>query len=86
MRRIPESRVFSKSSIHCVNVVLFPLLMFHLNEPVNNMWRNGKAREDFLHISVFHEHVYVEHCMMTACTHFIHSVCKIYTQGTVPCV
>jgi hypothetical protein len=27
-----------------------------------------------------HEHVYCEHCMKTACTHFTHSVCKIYTQ------
>jgi hypothetical protein len=53
-----------------VNVVRFPVLMFHLNEHVN-MWRNRKtflkwysvvlllAREDFLHASVvFHEHVY----------------------------
>jgi len=24
-----------------------------------------------------------EHCMKTACTHFTHSVCKIYTQGAV---
>jgi hypothetical protein len=44
------------------------------------------AREDFLQVSVFHEHVYGEHYMMTACTHFIYSVCKIYAQGTVPCV
>jgi hypothetical protein len=85
-------------SIHCVNVVRFPVLMFHLNEHVNNMWRNRKifsnwysvalllAREDFLHVSVFHEYVYGEHCMMTACTHFTHSVCKFYAQGTVPCV
>ena len=42
--------------------------------------------EDFQHVSVFHEHVYGEHCMETACTHFNHSLCKIYTQGTVPCV
>ena len=40
------------------------------------------AREVFLHVSVFHEYVYGEHCMKTACTHFTHSVCKIYTQGT----
>ena len=44
------------------------------------------AREDFQHVSVFHEHVYFEHRMKTACTHFTHSLCKIYTQGTVPCV
>jgi hypothetical protein len=86
---------FPKCSIHCMNVVCFPVLMFHLNEHIN-MWRNRKtflkwystalllACEDFLHVSVFHEHVYGEHCMMTACIHFPHSVCKIYTQGTVP--
>ena len=44
------------------------------------------AREDFQHVSVFHEHVYSKHCMKTACTNFTHSLCKIYTQGTVPCV
>ena len=48
--------------------------------------RPTKGSENFLHVSVFHEHVYGEHCMMTDCTHFTHSVCKIYTQGTVPCV
>ena len=37
-------------------------------------------------LSVFHEHVYGEHSMKTACTHFTHSLCKIYTQGTVRCV
>ena len=35
------------------------------------------AREGFQHVSVFHEHVYGEHCMKTACTHFTHSLCKI---------
>jgi hypothetical protein len=40
------------------------------------------AREDFLRFSVFHERVYGEYCMMTACIHFTHSMCKIYTQGT----
>jgi hypothetical protein len=44
------------------------------------------ACKDFLHILVFHEHACGELCMMMACTHFTHSVCKIYTQGTVPCV
>jgi len=32
------------------------------------------AREDLLHVSVFHERVNDEHCMKTACTHFTHSV------------
>jgi hypothetical protein len=97
MRRIRNRRVFSRVfNMACMWCV--PLLRFHLNEHVNNMWRKKKkflkwysvalllAREDILHVSVFHEHVYGEHCMKTACTHFTHSVCKIYTQGAVPCV
>jgi hypothetical protein len=44
------------------------------------------AREEFVHVSVSHEQVYGDHWVKTACTHFIHSVCKIYTQGTVQCV
>jgi hypothetical protein len=66
---------FPRCSIHCVNVARFPVLMFHLNEHVNNVWRNREtflkwysialllACEDFLHVSVFHEYVYGEHCM-----------------------
>jgi len=89
---------FTRCSIHCVNVVYLPVLMFHLNGHVNKTWRNRKtfliwystvqllAHEDFQHVLVFHEHVYDEHYMKTACTHFTHSLCKIYTQGTVPCV
>jgi hypothetical protein len=81
-----------------VNVIDFPMLMFHLKEHVNNMWSNRKpflklysvalllAREDFLHVSVFHEHVYGEHCMMAVFTHSTHSVYKFYTQGTMLCV
>ena len=42
--------------------------------------------EEQENISVFHEHVYGEHWMKMACTHFTHTVCKIYTQGTVPCI
>lgn len=84
---------FPRCSIHCVNVVRFPVLMFHLNEHINNMWRNRKiflkwysvtlllACRDFLHVSVFREHVYGECCMMIACTHFTHSMCKMYTRG-----
>jgi hypothetical protein len=44
------------------------------------------ARENFLHVSVFHEHVCGEYCMMTGCTHFTQSVRKICAQGTVPYV
>ena len=31
MCRIPDGRVFSMCSIHCVNVVRFPVFTFHLN-------------------------------------------------------
>ena len=82
MRRIPDHSVFSK--VFNTLLACSQVLMFHLNEHVNNMWRNRKAylkwysvalllaREDFLHVSVFHEHVYGEQCMNTACTHFTH--------------
>jgi hypothetical protein len=88
---------FPWCSVHCVKVVRFSLLMFHYKEHVN-VCRNRKtflkwcrvallvAPEHFLHDSVFQEHVYGEHCMVMACSHFTRSVCKIYTQGTVPCV
>jgi len=90
--------VLNTCSTHCMNMVHFPVFMFHLNGHVNKTWRNRKtfliwysvalllAGEDFQHVSVFHEHVYGEHFMKTACTHFTHSLCKIYTQGTVPCI
>jgi hypothetical protein len=76
-----------------VNVVCFPVLMFHLNKHINNMWRNRKiflkwhsttlllANEDFLHISVFHKHVYGEHCMKMTCAHFTCSVWKSTPRG-----
>jgi len=41
MRRIPYRRVFSK--VFNTLLAFFPVLMFHLNERVNNMWRNRKA-------------------------------------------
>jgi len=44
------------------------------------------SREDFQHVSVFHENMYGKHCMKMSCTHFTHSLCKIYTQGTVQCI
>ena len=58
---------FTRCSIHCVNAVRFPVLMFHLNGYVNKTWTNRKTfliwhsvtlllvREDFKHVSVFHE-------------------------------
>ena len=92
MRRIPDLRVFSKvfnTLRECGT------LMFHLKVYVNKTWRNRRTfliwysvalLLDFQHVTVFHEHVYGEHCMKTACTHFTYSLCKIYTQGTVPSV
>ena len=89
---------FKRCSIHCVKALRFPVLMFYVNGLENVTWRNRKAfliwysvalllaRDDFQHVSVIHEHVYGEHCMKTACTDFTHSLCKIYTQGTVLCV
>ena len=58
-----------RCSIHCMNLVHFPLLMLHLNGHVNKC-RNRKtflkwysvalllAREDFQHVSVFREQVW----------------------------
>jgi len=89
---------FRRCSIHCVNVVGFPVLMFYLNKHVNNMWRNRKtflkwcsialllADEDFLHFSEFHIHTYSEHCMKRVCAHFTHSVWTSALRGTVPCI
>jgi hypothetical protein len=42
IRRILDSREFSKFLRHCVNVIPFLVLMFHLNEHANNMWRKRK--------------------------------------------
>jgi hypothetical protein len=95
MRRILDRRVFSK--FLSALPACFSVLMFHLDGHVN-MWWNRKvflkwysialllARKVFVHDSVFHERVYGEHSMKTAGNHFNHSVCKIYTQGTVPCI
>ena len=38
MHRIPDRRVL-RCSIHCLNAVRFPVLMFHLNGLVNKTWR-----------------------------------------------
>jgi hypothetical protein len=42
MRIIADRRVYPRCSIHCVNVVRFPVVKFHLNGHINNMWRNRK--------------------------------------------
>ena len=44
------------------------------------------SREYIQHVSVFHEHMYCKHCMKMTCTNFTHSLCKIYTQRTEPCI
>jgi hypothetical protein len=70
MSIIPDRKVFYKVSNIFHERGIFPVLMFHLNEHVNIIWRNKKtflkwysvalllARENFLHVSVFHERVY----------------------------
>jgi hypothetical protein len=78
MRRIPDRIIecFLRRSIHCVNVVLIPTLVFQLNEHVKCVWSNRKpaninlllSREDSLDVSVFHRYMYDGHCVMTACT------------------
>ena len=97
MRRILDRRVFSKVFNTLCECGTFPSA--HVSsEWAHKTWRNRRtfliwysfallqAREDFQRVLVFHEHVYDEHCMKTAYTHFTHSLCKIYTQGTVPCI
>ena len=94
-----EFRFVGCFSLFITLLAFFSVLMFRLNEQVNNMWRKRKAflkwysvallvaRENFLHVSVFHEqHVCGEHYMKMACTDFTHSVCKIYTQWRVICI
>jgi hypothetical protein len=69
----PEFRIverFPSCSMHCVEGVCFPVLMFHLNKHANNVWRNRKtflkwysavlilAWEDFPHVLVFHRHMF----------------------------
>ena len=99
IRRIPDRRVFYKVFSTLRECGTLPSAHVSSEQArKQNTRRNRKtfliwysvvlllAREGFQHVSVFHEHVYGEHCMKTACTHFTHSLCKIYTQGTVPCV
>jgi len=98
MRRIPDRRVFYKvfNTLHecgtlpSAHVSSERARKQNMEEQKNilDMVQRSLllAREDFQHVSVFHKHVYGEHCMKTACIHFTHSLCKIYTQGTVPCV
>jgi hypothetical protein len=79
--RIPSTVSYAQNSgsLGVLQSVQYIARMFHLNEHVNKMWSNRKAilkwysvallpaREDFLHVSVFHEHVYGEHCIIRAC-------------------
>jgi hypothetical protein len=97
MRRIPDRRVLSKMFKTLREFGTRPrarVASERARQQVENRYTFLKwysialllAREDFLHVSVFREHVYGQHCMKMACTHFTHSVRKIYTQGTVQCV
>ena len=89
---------FRRCSIHCVNAVRFPLLMFHLNGQVNKTWRNRRHILDMVQRSPttntrrLSTRLRVSRTRLwrtlheDGCTHFTHSLCKIYTKGTVPCV
>jgi hypothetical protein len=69
MRRIPDRRAFSKVFNTLRECGTLPVLMFHLNEHINNMWRNRTtflkwhsvalllAREDF----------YMSRCFTNTC-------------------
>jgi hypothetical protein len=90
------TKCLTKRSVHCVNVVRFPVLMFHLNEYVNKMCRDTKAFMKWYSLALLLAHenflcTYMSPCSMNTfmtmpCTHFTHSACKIYTQATVQCV
>jgi hypothetical protein len=86
---------FPRCSIHCMNVLCFPVLMFHLNEHVNNIWRNRKTFlkrysialllpcEDFLHVSVFHKRV---RRTLHDSLYPFHPQCVQNLHLTVPCI
>ena len=92
MRRIPDRRVFSEVFSTLFECGTLPSAHVSSERARKQnveerrtflIWYSVAlllAREDFQHVSVFHEHAYGEHCMKTACTHFTHSLCKIYTQ------
>jgi hypothetical protein len=75
---IPDRRGVSKVLNQLREHDTLPVRMFHLIEHINNMqesretflkWYNIAlllACEDPLHVSVFHEHMHGEHCMMTS--------------------
>jgi hypothetical protein len=98
MCRIPDRRVFSevfntlheRGTLPSAQVSSERGRQQHVEEQENILkWYSVAlllAREHFPHAFVFHELLYGEHCMMTACTCFTHSMCKIYTQGRLPCV
>jgi len=98
MRRIPDRRVFYKvfntlrecGTLPTAHVSSERARKQNMEEQENIPYMvqrsPANSTRNFQHVSVFHEHVYGEHCMKTVCTHFTHSLCKIYTQGTVPCV
>jgi hypothetical protein len=96
MRRIPDSRVFSK--VCSKLLACFPVLMFHLNEHVNKMWRNKKtflkwysvalllARERLsTHLGVSRTRVW-RTLPEDGLYPFHPQLCKMYTKGTVQCV
>jgi hypothetical protein len=85
VHRIWIIECFPRHSIHCVNVVPIPTLVFQLNELVKCMWRNGKMVQDgpvtitwrlSACLSVSQIHVWWT-LRDDVFYHFTHSVCKI---------
>jgi hypothetical protein len=93
MHRIPDRRVFSmvfntfreRGTLPSAYASSERARQQYVEEQENirEMVSSTIACEDFLQVSMLHKHVYGEHFVMTLCTY---SVCKIYTDGTVPCV
>ena len=76
MRRIPDRRVFSK--VFNALLAFFSLLMFNRSEQQESVFLNGTALPYYEHAKTFS----APRCF----TNFTHSMCKMYTQGTVKCV
>ena len=89
MRRIPDRRVFYKvfntlrecgtlPSAHVSSERARKLNMEEQENILDMVQRSPTtSTRNFQHVSVFHEHVFGENCIKTACTHFTHSLCKL---------
>jgi hypothetical protein len=85
-------KCFPRCLIHCGNIVIFPVLMFHLNEHSDNIWRSRttfdmvKCNHTTRTQTFYAAQWLINTCMIRACTHFTHSMRKNYTLGTVSCI